>query len=103
MVEAEGAIVLLETRLAGRVAARFSDYLRTFAEFVRAFDDLERDLRVRLGFSSDPPVSRDVSLFPSPRALPWFEMISGHRLRPSERDPARFALRSQRRTLPLAV
>ncbi len=66
-------------------ALRVSQYLNARRLFVTALSKLELELRGYLGFSAHAPIRLGAAVFPSPQALPWYELILGRRLGSDDR------------------
>jgi hypothetical protein len=94
----EGAILLEEPVARARFARLFARYLVAYRVFVDALHALERDLRAHVGVGLDAPVKLDASVFPTPRALGWFELVLGYRLG----GPGASVLRNQHREVAVA-
>lgn len=62
------------------LAKRVADYLHTHRLFQSELSKLERELRGHLGFPSEAPIRLGAAAFPTPQALPWYELILGRRL-----------------------
>jgi hypothetical protein len=62
------------------LALHVAGYLNTYRLFVDELSRLERELRSYLGFSSDAPIHLGGAVFPTPQALPWYELILGRRI-----------------------
>lgn len=61
-------------------ALRVANYLNTYRLFKDELSKLELVLREYLGYSSDTPIRLGAAVYPTPRALPWYELILGRRL-----------------------
>jgi len=61
-------------------ALRVANYLNTYRLFEAELSRLELELRENLGFPSDAPIRLGAAVFPTPQALPWYELILGRRL-----------------------
>jgi len=61
-------------------ALRVANYLNTYRLFVAELSRVELVLRGHLGFPSDTPIRLGAVVFPTPQALPWYELILGRRL-----------------------
>ena len=55
-------------------------YLNTYRLFKTELSRLEQQLRGHLGFPLETPIQLGGVVFPTPQALPWYELILGRRL-----------------------
>ncbi|MDH5674073.1 MAG: hypothetical protein OEZ06_18090 [Myxococcales bacterium] len=110
LAHGESAIVIPSEQRAS-LAQSFAAYLEAHSAFQRALTQLELQLRAQLGPWLTPPsgpddrgqtaVALNPAIFPLPRALPWFEMIVGHRLHEEAGPDPKRVLRNQHRSVPL--
>jgi len=61
-------------------ALRVARYLNAHRLFVAELCALERRLRVLLGFPAEAPIHLGATVFPTPQALPWYELVIGRRI-----------------------
>lgn len=61
-------------------ALQVARYLGTHRLFVSELSKLELELRAGLGFSTETPIRLGTAVFPTPQALPWYELILGRRI-----------------------
>jgi hypothetical protein len=61
-------------------ALQVANYLNTHRLFVAELSRLELELRGHLGFSAATPIRLGAAVFPTPQALPWYELILGRHL-----------------------
>ena len=61
-------------------ALRVAHYLHARRLFVGEISRLELELRGYLGFSADTAIKLGAAVFPTPQALPWYELVLGCRL-----------------------
>lgn len=89
VIEAGDAAVLLPAELRHEYARRLTALLRTHRLFVRAQWRLEQELRQVLGYRVEVGFALNSTLCPRPRALEWFDVLTGHTLQwsPSEHQP----------------
>ena len=104
LMEHDDAVVVMSDLTRRPVfAQRFVAYLKAYRSFVAHFEAIEIDLRQRLGFPTEPPVLLDPSFFPSPRALKWFELVSGHLIRPNPEVSGGLMFQNQHRSIPIPL
>lgn len=66
-------------------ALRVARYLNAHRLFVAELRSLEYRLRALLGFPAEAPIHLGGTVFPTPQALPWYELVLGRRLGESGR------------------
>ncbi|MEQ1658382.1 MAG: hypothetical protein ABL896_06345 [Hylemonella sp.] len=66
-------------------ALRVARYLNAHRLFREELYALERKLRGLLGFPADAPIRLGATVFPTPQALPWYELVLGRRIGESGR------------------
>lgn len=66
-------------------ALRVARYLNAHRLFRGELCALERRLRALLGFPVDAPIRLGATVFPTPQALPWYELVLGRRIAESGR------------------
>jgi hypothetical protein len=64
------------------IAQRVANYLHTRRLIVAELSRLELVLRGYLGLSPEVPIRLGAAIFPTPKALPWYELIVGRKLGP---------------------
>lgn len=57
-----------------------TSYLHTYRLFEAELSKIELKLREYLGFPPETPIRLGSAVFPTPQALPWYELILGRRL-----------------------
>jgi hypothetical protein len=95
----DAAVELTDRGREPQFARRFAAYLRAYRVFLARHERLERALRAVLGVPTTAPVAFSPGVFPRPRALRWFEVISGYRVRAPDDAPTALTLRSQLHTI----
>ncbi|MDO9358519.1 MAG: hypothetical protein Q7T70_05990 [Polaromonas sp.] len=61
-------------------ALQVARYLHAHRLFVTELCSLERRLRALLGFPAETPIRLGETVFPTPQALPWYELVLGRRI-----------------------
>ena len=61
-------------------ATQVANYLNTYRLFKAELSRVELELRGHLGFPLETSIKLGAAVFPSPQALPWYELIIGNRL-----------------------
>lgn len=61
-------------------ALRVARYLNAHRLFAAELCALERRLRALLGFPAEAPIHLGATAFPTPQALPWYELVVGRRI-----------------------
>lgn len=62
---------------AAPLAQRVASYLYTYRLFVAELSRLELQLRELLNYPANTPIRLGAAVFPTPQALPWYELILG--------------------------
>jgi len=66
-------------------AINIANYLNAYRLFKAEISRVELELRKHLGFSAEPPILLGTAVFPSPKALHWYELILGRKLGEDDR------------------
>ncbi|MDH5491257.1 MAG: hypothetical protein OEY14_04835 [Myxococcales bacterium] len=93
----EGALPLNAEADPIALARDVASYLWVYRAFVGELWSQERRLRVLLEYDTSVPLRCTGTILPLPRALRWFEALTGHRLDCQPGDRFELALRSHRR------